>query len=139
MDERYTEKVLDHFRRPRNVGELEDADGVALVGGDSCGDVLKVWINVQDDRIAAIRFQTTGCPAVIATSSMMTELAQGKTLDEAAEITDEVIAGALGGLPPDQMHCANMGATVLYDAIMNHVFRTVEAERMKKEVQNAPV
>lgn len=139
MDERYTEKVLDHFRNPRNVGELEDADGVAQVGGDSCGDVLKVWINVRDDRIAAIRFRTTGCPAAIATSSMMTELAQGKTLDEAAEITDEVITDALGGLPPDKMHCSNLGATALYDAIMNYVFRTVEAERIKKEVQHAPV
>ena len=139
MDERYTEKVLDHFRHPRNAGEIEHADGVAQVGGDSCGDVLKVWINVQDNRISAIRFRTTGCPAVIATSSMMTELAQGKTLDEAAEITYEVIADALGGLPADKMHCANMGATALYDAIMNYVLRTVEAERMKKEVQNAPV
>lgn len=130
---RYTEKLLSHFSHPHNVGEIGNADGVAQVGDPTCGDVLKVWISVCDDRIVDIKFRATGCPAAIATSSVMTELAMGKTLDEAAEITDEVIRDALGGLPEDKVHCSNMGAAALYDAIMNYVFRTVEAARTKHE------
>jgi len=138
MNTRYTGKLLDHFLHPRNVGEIENADGIAQAGDPTCGDALKVWIKVRDDRIEDIKFRITGCPAAIATSSVMTELATGKTLDEAAEITDEVIEDALGGLPEDKRHCSNMGAVALYDAIMNHVFRTVEAERAKrKEVRDA--
>ena len=126
----YTEKLLDYFLHPRNVGEIEDADGVGQIGDATCGDMVKVWIKVKDDRIVDIKFRVFGCPAAIATSSAMTELALGKSLDEAAEITDEVVADAVGGLPPDKMHCSNLGAAALYEAIMNYVVTSVEKERV---------
>ena len=126
----YTEKLLDYFLHPRNVGEIKDADGVGQIGDATCGDMVKVWIKVKDDRIVDIKFRVFGCPAAIATSSAMTELALGKSLDEAAEITDEVVADAVGGLPPDKMHCSNLGAAALYEAIMNYVVTSVERERV---------
>ena len=126
----YTEKLLDYFLYPRNVGEIKDADGVGQIGDATCGDMVKVWIKVKDDRIVDIKFRVFGCPAAIATSSAMTELALGKSLDEAAEITDEVVADAVGGLPPDKMHCSNLGAAALYEAIMNYVVTSVERQRV---------
>ena len=127
----YNEKLLDHFLHPRNVGEIEDADGVGQIGDSTCGDVVKVWIKVKEDRIADVKFRVFGCPAAIATCSAMTELAMGKSLDEAAEITDEVVADAVGGLPPDKMHCSNLSAAALYEAIMNYVVGSVERERSR--------
>jgi nitrogen fixation NifU-like protein len=116
----YSEKVLDHFRNPRNVGEIEDADGVGSVGNPVCGDVMSIYIKVKDDKIDDIKFKTFGCGAAIATTSMTTELAKGKTLDEAMTITRQDVADELGGLPPVKMHCSNLAADALHEAIENY-------------------
>ena len=116
----YSEKVLDHFRNPRNVGEIEDADGVGSVGNPVCGDMMSVYIKVKDDKIEDIKFKTFGCGAAIATTSMTTELAKGKTLDEAMTITRQDVADELGGLPPVKMHCSNLAADALHEAIENY-------------------
>ena len=116
----YSEKVLDHFRNPRNVGEIEDPDGVGTVGNPVCGDVMSIYIKVNDDKISDIKFKTFGCGAAIATTSMTTELAKGKTLDEALEITRQDVADELGGLPPVKMHCSNLAADALHKAIEDY-------------------
>ena len=116
----YSEKVLDHFRNPRNVGEIEDADGVGSVGNPVCGDVMSIYIKVKDDKIEDIKFKTFGCGAAIATTSMTTELAKGKTLNEAMTITRQDVADELGGLPPVKMHCSNLAADALHEAIENY-------------------
>ena len=116
----YNENVLDHFRNPRNMGEIPDADGVGTVGNPVCGDMMTIYIRVQDDRIVDIKFKTFGCGAAIATSSMMTELAKGKTLDEALQITRADVAESLGGLPPIKMHCSNLAADGLHEAIKDY-------------------
>ncbi|MCW4050873.1 MAG: Fe-S cluster assembly scaffold protein NifU [Candidatus Bathyarchaeota archaeon] len=116
----YSEKVLDHFKNPRNVGELENPDGEGSVGNPVCGDVMTIYIKVNDDRIEDIKFKTFGCGAAIATSSMTTELAKGKTLDEALEISKANVADALDGLPPIKMHCSNLAADALHEAIKNY-------------------
>lgn len=102
----YSEKVMEHYLHPRNMGEIEDADGVGLVGNPICGDMMKISIKVKGDRIEDIKFKTFGCGAAIATSSMVTELVKGKTLEEALSVTDKTVAEALGGLPPIKMHCS---------------------------------
>jgi nitrogen fixation NifU-like protein len=116
----YSEKVLDHFKNPRNVGELENANGEGTVGNPVCGDMMTMYIKVKDDKIEDIKFKTFGCGAAIATSSMTTELAKGKTLDEAMEITRQDVAEALDGLPPVKMHCSNLAADALHEAIKNY-------------------
>ncbi|MDA8066680.1 MAG: Fe-S cluster assembly scaffold protein NifU [Thermaerobacter sp.] len=116
----YSEKVMDHFEHPRNVGEIPDADGVGQVGNPSCGDIMKVYIKVADGRIADCKFKTFGCGAAIATSSMVTEMVQGKTLDEAMEISNRSVAEALDGLPPIKMHCSNLAADALHAAIEDY-------------------
>ncbi len=124
----YSDIVRDHFLNPRNVGALESPDGVGTVGDPVCGDFLKVTIRVEEDRIAEIRFSCRGCPAAIATASAMTELAAGKTLDEAWEITDEAIEAAVGGLPPEKRHCSNLGASALSEAVLDYLHRCIERE-----------
>jgi len=116
----YSEKVLDHFKNPRNVGELEDADAEGTVGNPVCGDMMTMYIKVKDDRIEDVKFKTFGCGAAIATSSMTTELAKGKTLDEALEISRQDVADALDGLPPVKMHCSNLAADALHEAIKSY-------------------
>ena len=116
----YTDKVLDHFKNPRNVGELKDADAEGTVGNPVCGDLMTMYIKVKDDRIEDIKFKTYGCGAAIATSSMTTELAKGKTLDEAMEISRQDVAEALDGLPPVKMHCSNLAADALHEAIKSY-------------------
>ena len=113
----YTEKVMDHFSNPRNIGEIENADGVGEVGNPVCGDMMSFYINVKDDKIADIKFKTFGCVAAIAVSSMVTEMALGKTLDEAKKITKKSVAESLDGLPKEKMHCSNLGADALTKAI----------------------
>ena len=113
----YTDKVMDHFRNPRNMGEMKDADAVGEVGNPTCGDLMYIYIKVKDDKIDDISFQTFGCGAAVATSSMVTELAKGKTLEEAEKITRADVADALDGLPPIKMHCSNLAADGLHEAI----------------------
>ena len=115
----YSDKVMDHFANPRNVGVLSDADGVGQVGNPVCGDMMTFYINVEDDRLVDVKFQTFGCGAAIAVSSMVSEMAKGKTLDEAMAITNDLVAEELGGLPKNKMHCSNLGADALHEAIKN--------------------
>jgi len=116
----YSEKVLDHFRNPRNVGELESPDGVGVEGNPVCGDLMEIHIRVVDNRIEDIKFKTFGCGSAIATSSMVTELAKGKTLEEAMEITRDMVATELDGLPPQKLHCSNLAADALHKAIKDY-------------------
>ncbi len=116
----YNPKVMDHFTNPRNVGEMEDADGVGTEGNPVCGDMMKIFIKVKDDVITDVKFQTFGCGAAIAVSSMVTEVAMGMTLDEALKITKASLAEALDGLPPQKMHCSNLGADALRKAIEDY-------------------
>jgi nitrogen fixation NifU-like protein len=116
----YTEKVMDHFKNPRNMGEIPDADGVGTVGNPVCGDLMTVYIKVKDNRIEDIKFKTFGCGAAIATSSMITELAKGKTIEEAIKISRGDVADSLGGLPPIKMHCSNLAADALHAAIKDY-------------------
>lgn len=117
----YSDKVMDHFINPRNVGEIENADGVGQVGNPVCGDIMKIWIKVdENERITDCKFKTFGCGAAIATSSMVTELAIGKTLDEALELSNRAVAEALDGLPPVKMHCSNLAADALHAAIADY-------------------
>lgn len=113
---------MDHFSRPRNVGEIPDANGVGQEGNPVCGDIMKMYIKVdENDVITDIKFKTFGCGAAIATSSMVTEMAKGKTLTEALELTNKAVAEALGGLPPQKMHCSNLAADALHKAIEDYL------------------
>ncbi len=116
----YSEKVMDHFTNPRNVGEMDDADGVGTEGNPVCGDMMKLFIKVKDNVITDLKFQTFGCGAAIAVSSMVTEVAKGMTLEEAGKITKASLAEALDGLPPQKMHCSNLGADALHKAIEDY-------------------
>jgi nitrogen fixation NifU-like protein len=127
----YSDKVMDHFMNPRNVGEIPDADGVGEVGNPVCGDMMTFYIKVKDNRLEDVKFKTFGCGAAIAVSSMVSELAKGKTLDEAMHITNESVADELGGLPKNKMHCSNLGADALHAAIEN--YRSKKAPEAAKE------
>jgi nitrogen fixation protein NifU and related proteins len=116
----YSEKVMDHFRNPRNVGEIVDADGIGEVGNPVCGDMMTFYIKVKDNRLVDVKFKTFGCGAAIAVSSMVSEMAISKTLDEAMKITNADVAKELGGLPPNKLHCSNLGADALHRAIENY-------------------
>ena len=116
----YSEKVMDHFMNPRNVGEMENPDAIGEVGNPTCGDLMKMYLRIEDNIIKDIKFQTFGCGAAIATSSMMTELAMGKTLDEALKLTRDDVADSLDGLPPVKMHCSNFSADAVRAAIEDY-------------------
>jgi len=116
----YSDKVMEHFQNPRNVGEIENADGVGTVGNPVCGDLMTIYIKVKDDVIEDIKFKTFGCGAAIATSSMVTEMAIGKTIDDAMKINRNDVAEKLEGLPPVKMHCSNLAADALHAAIDNY-------------------
>ncbi len=113
----YSEKVMDHFSNPRNVGEIEKPDGVGQVGNPVCGDVMKLTVKIDNGKIGDVKFKTFGCGAAVATSSMITELVKGKTIKEALAISNKVVADALDGLPPQKMHCSNLAADALHLAI----------------------
>ncbi len=113
----YSEKVIDHFMNPRNVGEISDANGVGQVGNPKCGDIMKMYLKIEDNVIVDAKFKTFGCGAAIATSSMATELVKGKTIEEALKITNKVVAEALDGLPPVKMHCSNLAEEAIRAAI----------------------
>jgi nitrogen fixation NifU-like protein len=120
----YSEKVVEHFTNPRNMGEMEDADAVGKVGNPTCGDLIWIYIKVKDDIITDVKFKTFGCAAAIATSSMVTELTMGKTLKEAYQITRNDVADSLEGLPPIKMHCSNLAADGLHKAIEEYLQKT---------------
>lgn len=124
----YSEKVMDHFTKPRNVGELKDANGVGEVGNPTCGDIMHIELKVTDNIIEDIKFKTFGCAAAIATSSMVTEMVKGKALDEAKKITNRMVAEELDGLPPVKMHCSNLAADALQSAINDYVSKSKEKE-----------
>lgn len=116
----YSKKVMDHFMNPRNVGEVENADGIGTVGNPVCGDLMQVSIRVENDVITEIKFKTFGCGSAIATASMVTEMAKGKQIDEALRITRQDVADELEGLPPVKMHCSNLAADALHEAIKDY-------------------
>lgn len=116
----YSPKVMDHFMNPRNVGEIQNADGMGMEGNPTCGDAMQLFIKVENDVIVDAKFRTFGCGAAIAVSSMITEMVKGKTLDEALQISKEAVANELGGLPPQKMHCSNLGADALKKAIEDY-------------------
>jgi len=116
----YSEKVMDHFMNPRNVGEITDADGVGQVGNAKCGDIMKMYLKVENNVIVDAKFKTFGCGAAVATSSMATELVVGKTIDEALQITNKAVAEALDGLPPVKMHCSNLAEEAIRAAIEDY-------------------
>ena len=120
----YSEKVMDHFMNPRNVGEIGDADGEGTVGNPVCGDMMTFYIKVNDDKLQDVKFKTFGCGAAIAVSSMVSEMARGKTLDEAMKITNKDVAAELDGLPSNKMHCSNLGADALHKAIDDYRSKT---------------
>ena len=125
MADLYGEKVMDHFMHPRNVGQIKDANGVGETGNPTCGDIMKIFLKIEqndkgEDYIEDVKFQTFGCGAAVATSSMVTEMVKGKTLDEAEKISNAAVAEALGGLPPVKMHCSNLAANALHEAIKNY-------------------
>lgn len=127
----YSEKVMEHFQNPRNVGVIKDADGVGQVGNPICGDMMTFYIKVKDNRLEDVKFQTFGCGAAIAVSSMVSEMAKGKTLEEAMKITNKIVARELGGLPKNKLHCSNLGADALHKAIKNYREKHVVKEKEK--------
>ena len=120
----YSKKVMDHFTNPRNVGEIEEPDGLGEVGNPVCGDMRRIAIKVDDRRIADIKFKTLGCAAAIATSSITTEMAKGLTIEEAMKVTRESVAKELDGLPPNKLHCSNLAAEGLHKAIEDYLAKT---------------
>ena len=125
----YTDKVMEHFKNPRNMGEIPDADGVGTVGNPVCGDLMTIYIKVKNNHLEDIKFKTFGCGSAIATSSMITELAKGKTLEEGLTITRANVADSLGGLPPVKMHCSNLAADALHAAIEDYYKRQKEVKK----------
>ena len=120
----YTEQVMDHFMNPRNVGKMEDADGVGEVGNAKCGDIMKVYIKVEDGILTDVKFNTFGCASAIATSSMATELIKGKSIEEALQLTNQAVAEALDGLPPVKMHCSVLAEEAIKAAIEDYMSRS---------------
>lgn len=120
----YSQKVMEHFRNPKNVGEIPDADGIGKVGNPVCGDLMWIYIKVKDNRLEDVKFKTFGCGAAIATSSMVTEMAKGKTIEEALKISRQDVADALDGLPPIKMHCSNLASDGLKAAILDYMKKT---------------
>jgi len=122
----YNEKVMQHFMSPHNVGEIKDADGVGEVGNTVCGDMMTFYIKVKDNKLEDVKFKTFGCGAAIAVSSMVSDIAKGKTLEEALKITNKDVANELGGLPKNKMHCSNLGADALHSAIKDYMKKKKE-------------
>ena len=129
----YSQKVMDHFANPRNVGEFPDADGVGEVGNPACGDIMKMSIKVKDNVIVDVKFKTFGCGAAIATSSISTEMIKGKTVEEALTLTNKAVAEALGGLPPAKMHCSVLAEEAIEAAIDDYLKKTTGKGLEKKK------
>jgi len=133
----YNKVVMDHFRNPRNVGVIDDASGQGEVGNPLCGDMMTIYLKVDDDRISDIKFQTFGCGSAIAVSSMLTEIAKGKTIEEAKNITNKDVANALEGLPKNKLHCSNLGADALQLAIQDYEDRKAGKVRPRESRSEA--
>ena len=118
---KYPKFLMEHFQNPRNVGEIKDADGIGSVGNPVCGDLMTFYIKVKDNKLEDVKFKTFGCGAAIAVSSMVSEMAKGKTIEEGLKITNASVAQELGGLPPNKMHCSNLGADALHKAIEDYL------------------
>jgi len=131
----YSEKVMDHFMNPRNVGEMEDASGIGEVGNPKCGDVMRFYLKIKDGVIEDAKFKTFGCGAAIATSSMATEMVKGKTIEDAIKITNKVVADALGGLPPIKMHCSVLAEEALESALTDYFKKQGEPEDKVKKLK----
>ncbi|MDT8783004.1 MAG: Fe-S cluster assembly scaffold protein NifU [Candidatus Bathyarchaeota archaeon] len=128
----YSDKVMENFKNPKNTGEIPDADGIGTVGNPVCGDMMTIFIKVKDNRIEDIKFKTFGCGAAIATSSMTTQMAKGKTLEEALKISRKDVASELDGLPPVKMHCSNLAADALHAAIQDYLNKQQTKNEVKK-------
>jgi nitrogen fixation NifU-like protein len=131
----YSKTVMDHFRTPRNVGVIDDADGVGEVGNPLCGDMMSIYLKIEEDHIKDIKFQTFGCGAAIAVSSILTEMAKGKSLTEAKQISNKDVAQALEGLPKNKLHCSNLGADALHMALQDYEDRKAGKTRPEPERQ----
>ena len=129
----YTEQVMDHFMNPRNMGEMEDPSGVGTVGNAKCGDIMRIYIKVEDNVITDVKFKTFGCGAAIATSSKATEIVKGMTLDEALNVTNKMVMDALGGLPPVKVHCSVLAEAALHAAIQDYKDRLERGEPPRTE------
>lgn len=135
----YSEKVMDHFMNPRNVGEIEDASGVGTVGNAKCGDIMKVYLKIENDVIEDVKFKTFGCGAAVATSSMATELVKGKTIEEALKITNKAVMEALDGLPPVKVHCSVLAEEALHSALWDYATKnniTIEGLEEPKDTDH---
>ena len=135
----YTDQVMDHFMHPRNVGEIENASGVAMVGNAKCGDIMRIYIKVENDVITDVKFKTFGCGAAIATSSKATELVKGLTLDEALKITNKMVMDALGGLPPVKVHCSVLAEEALHAAIQDYKDRLEKGQPPRTEEEDEAI
>ncbi|MBI4649794.1 Fe-S cluster assembly scaffold protein NifU [Candidatus Desantisbacteria bacterium] len=124
----YSDKVLEHFKNPRNVGEITNADGIGEIGNPVCGDMMTFYVKIKDNKLEDVKFKTFGCGAAIAVSSMVSEMAKGKSVEDALKITNESVAAELGGLPPNKMHCSNLGADALHRAIEDYQNKHKEAK-----------
>ena len=129
----YTEQVMDHFMNPRNMGEMDDASGVGTVGNAKCGDIMRIYIKVENDVITDVKFKTFGCGAAIATSSKATEIVKGMTLEEAEKVTNKMVMEALGGLPPVKVHCSVLAEEALHAAIQDYRERLEKGEKPRTE------
>ncbi|WP_130807208.1 Fe-S cluster assembly scaffold protein NifU [Senegalia massiliensis] len=128
----YSEKVMDHFTNPRNVGEIKDADGIGEVGNAKCGDIMRMYLKIENDKIVDIKFKTFGCGSAIASSSMATELIKGKTIEDALKITNRAVAEALDGLPPVKMHCSVLAEEAIKAALKDYSEKSgIEIEALK--------
>ena len=128
----YSKKVMEHFLHPRNVGEIKNADGVGTVGNPVCGDLMTFYIKIKDNKLKTIKFKTFGCVAAIAVASIVSEMAEGKTIEQAMKITNKMVAKKLGGLPPKKFHCSNLGADALHKAIENYSKKKKNKDKGKK-------
>ena len=135
----YTEQVMDHFMNPRNVGEIEDASGVGTVGNAKCGDIMRIYIKVENDVIVDVKFKTFGCGAAIATSSKATEMVMGKTIDEALKITNKMVMDELGGLPEVKVHCSVLAEEALHAAIQDYRDRLAKGEKPRTEADDEEI
>ena len=135
----YTEQVMDHFMNPRNMGDMDDASGVGTVGNAKCGDIMRIYIKVEDDVITDVKFKTFGCGAAIATSSKATELVKGMTLEEAEKLTNKMVMEALGGLPPVKVHCSVLAEEALHAAIQDYRERLAKGEKPRTEADDEEI